>query len=323
MPTVAERCGADALRDIAQTLLSPSRLPISPPRRTIEYRPARDLPQDDRQPEPGWYLVRPNARTDIDLMNRWDARSWGFAIVAVLAAALFIRFGTWQLDRLVERRDRNADHQALAAAAPVELPGAFAMPPADSLLWRRVRLTGVWDFENEIVIRGRAALGTPGVHVVTPLLLEPSGAVLVLRGWLPAADGLSADLRSARPQPDDETRSRVVVVTGRVFPGEPSSAVPPRRLRFEVGEQAVLGSLDLEVAHRAVDYLTLDAWVLPDAPADVDGTIVPRPVEAPPPSDGPHLMYAIQWFGFAAITLAGAVVFLISRRRDSQEGSQA
>jgi cytochrome oxidase assembly protein ShyY1 len=90
-----------------------------------------------------------------------------------------------------------------------------------------------------------------------------------------------------------------------------------------VGELAVLGSLDLEVAHRAVDDLALDAWVLPDVPADADGTVVPRPVEAPPPSDGPHLMYAIQWFGFAAITLAGATLFLISRRRDSQEGTRA
>ena len=252
-------------------------------------------------------------------MNRWDARSWGFAIVAVLAAALFIRLGTWQLDRLVERRDRNADHQALAAAAPVELTGASALPPTDSLLWRRVRLTGVWDFDNELVIRGRAALGTPGVHVVTPLRLGPGGSVLVLRGWLPAADGVSADLKSARPPPDDEAGVPVEVITGRVFPGEPPSAVPPRRLQFEVGELAVLGSLDFEVAHRTVDDLALDAWVLPDVPEDADGTVVPRPVEPPPPSDGPHLMYAIQWFGFAAITLTGAFLFLLSRQRESQE----
>ncbi len=251
-------------------------------------------------------------------MNRWDRRSWGFAIVAVIAAALFIRLGTWQLDRLVERRDRNADHAALAAAAPLELPGASAaMPPTDSLLWRRVRLTGEWDFSDEIVIRGRAALGSPGVHVVTPLRLERGPAVLVLRGWLPAADGLSADLQSARPMPDDEGRSGGVVVIGRVFPGEPSSAIPPRFTRFEAGPHLVLGSLDLEAAQRNLEEQFLDAWVLPDLPADADGPAVPRPVEPPPPSDGPHLMYAIQWFGFAAITIAGGWVFLLSRRQDA------
>jgi len=45
------------------------------------------------------------------------------------------------------------------------------------------------------------------------------------------------------------------------------------------------------------------------------------PVEPPTPSDGPHLMYAIQWFGFATITAAGAFLFLRSRRRDERERS--
>mgnify|MGYP000252356656 CR=1 FL=1 len=51
--------------------------------------------------------------------------------------------------------------------------------------------------------------------------------------------------------------------------------------------------------------------------------LVPRLVEASPPSDGPHLMYAIQWFGFAAITLAGAAVFLVGRQAQPPEGDRA
>jgi len=34
-------------------------------------------------------------------------------------------------------------------------------------------------------------------------------------------------------------------------------------------------------------------------------------------------MYAIQWFGFAAITLAGATLFLIGRQDDRPEGDHA
>ena len=255
-------------------------------------------------------------------MKRLDARSWGFAVVAIVATAVFVRLGTWQLDRLGERRARNADQSALADLPPLELPGTAAGLPTDSLMWRRVRLTGTWDYDHEIIIRGRAALGSPGVHVVTPLRLEGSPAVLVLRGWLPAADGLSADLQSSRPPPGAAERSDTVVVTGRVFPGEASSAIPPRFTRFEVGVHLVLGSLDLEAAERDLDDPILDAWVLPDSSTDAGGAGVPRPVAAIPPSDGPHLVYAIQWFGFAAITLAGATLFLISRRRDSQEGSR-
>ncbi len=253
-------------------------------------------------------------------MKRWDARSWGFAILAVAVTALFIRLGTWQLERLVERRSLNAERSALATMAPLELPGSGAVPPADSLLWHRVRLTGTWDYRNEIVIRGRSALGSPGVHLVTPLRLEGGPAVLVLRGWLPAADGLSADLMAGRPTADAKA-SDTVVVSGRVLPGEPSAVIPPRLTRFEAGVHLVLGSLDLEAARRDIEGPILNAWVLPDAPPESGASVVPRPVEPTPYSDGPHLMYAIQWFGFAAIAVAGAIVFLLSPGRESQERS--
>lgn len=167
-------------------------------------------------------------------MKRLDARAWAFAVVAILATALFVRLGAWQLERLVERRAQNHEQAALASAARLELPGT-APALADSLLWRRVRLTGTWDYDNEIVIRGRAALGSPGVHLVTPLRLEGSPAVLVLRGWLPAADGLSADFQSARPAPDDPQRDSTVVVMGRIFPG----SLRPRSLRASPGSRSV------------------------------------------------------------------------------------
>jgi surfeit locus 1 family protein len=249
-------------------------------------------------------------------MKRVDVRAWAFGIVAALAVAAFLRLGTWQLDRLAERRASNLDRIALAALPPLDL--AAHRPPTDSLLWRRVRLSGTWDYEKELVIRGRAAMGTPGVHLLTPLRLEDGLAVLVLRGWLPAADGLSADLVAARAIPADGGPA-TAVVTGRVLRGEPSAVTPPRLTRFEVGVHLVLGSIDLEVALADFEGPVLDAWVLPDSIAGPETSAAPRLVEPPAPSDGPHLMYAIQWFGFATITTAGAFVFLRSRKRDDRE----
>lgn len=40
----------------------------------------------------------------------------------------------------------------------------------------------------------------------------------------------------------------------------------------------------------------------------------PIPVPLPVPSNGPHLVYMIQWFSFALITIVGSVVFI---RRES------
>ena len=106
-----------------------------------------------------------------------------------------------------------------------------------------------------------------------------------------------------------------------VLPGEPSAVIPPRLTRFEAGVHLVLGSLDLEAVRRDIEGPILNAWVLPDAPPESGASVVPRPVEPTPYSDGPHLMYAIQWFGFAAIAVAGAIVFLLSPGRESQERS--
>lgn len=256
-------------------------------------------------------------------MIKLDARSWGFIVVAVLASSIFVRLGVWQLDRLAERRARNADHAALTTLPPLEVSEASRVPPTDSLLWRRVRLTGTLDFENEIIIRARAAYGSPGVYVVTPLRFEGGPAVLVLRGWLPAADGLSADVAAARPGSDKRERSRIVQITGQARPGESPASIPARRKLFDDREHLVLGRLDIEAAESGLGESLVNAWILPDSSIEVGGEITPRSVTLPPPSDGPHLLYAIQWFSFAAITVAGAVLFIFTRRREGSERSSA
>jgi surfeit locus 1 family protein len=37
---------------------------------------------------------------------------------------------------------------------------------------------------------------------------------------------------------------------------------------------------------------------------------VPPRVEAAPLDEGPHLLYAIQWFSFAVISIVGLVIFI-------------
>src|SRR5262245_21707826 len=110
-------------------------------------------------------------------------RLW-LSLLAVAGVALCCGLGVWQLDRLAQRQARNATIDARMALPPAPLGATPADP--DALEYRRVEARGVYDPEQEIVLRTRALDGAPGVHVIPPLRLSGSdAAVLVDRGWLP------------------------------------------------------------------------------------------------------------------------------------------
>ena len=119
-------------------------------------------------------------------------------LALVLVAALFVRLGFWQLGRLGERRAANQAAAQARAEPPRELGvGADRRPEELNEHW--VEASGAFDHSHEVVIRGQAFQGTPGVLVVTPLRLATSdSAVLVLRGFVPSADAVRADLDSLR-----------------------------------------------------------------------------------------------------------------------------
>lgn len=241
-----------------------------------------------------------------------------FLIAALVAAAVFTRLGVWQVERLEDRRERNLSMWERAHLPELDLAQVPDDVEADSLAWRRVVVRGVYDYGNEVVIRGRSRDGSPGVHVVTPLRIESGTSVLVLRGWLPASDGVSAELGTGRPPAGSGPEGQPREVTGVALPAEGPSPVEPRRREFDVGEQVVLGSIAVDQASEALGLSLLPVFVLPVPGTRAEAEAAsgrPWPVDAPTPSDGPHLMYAVQWFGFALITLAGTVVYLSSRRQ--------
>lgn len=245
---------------------------------------------------------------------------WVVIVFAVAAAALFLRLGAWQLSRLSDRRALNAVRESAAVRPTIDLGSGVVTTaiPAESILWRRVVLTGRWDHRHEFVVRGRAYYGTPGVQVATLFRTVDGSAVLVLRGWLPAADGLSADLTRGSILSD----TGLVSVRGLALPFESKGPIPGRTLKYPDGERFVVGTLDLESVSSELDEPLVE-WFLQILPlpaeqveysnrlsgsgaiAEFDTSI--RPLPAPELNDGPHALYAFQWFGFALIALAGAI----------------
>lgn len=226
-------------------------------------------------------------------------------VVAFAAAALFVRLGVWQLQRLGERRARNAVI-AERLAAPVldtlSLQDHTGIP--DSFRFRRARVEGVFDFTREIVLTGRAYHGTPGVHIVTPLRLGDTVALLVERGWVFSPDGRTLDDREGLLEPDTAAVSGVLLVPSSVPEAPGGDSAWPLHAR----------SIDPQRLARAYPYRLVPLVLrrtLPDS-----GFPEPmRVLAAPDVGSGPHLSYAIQWFAFAVIAVVGSL--LLYRRSGS------
>ena len=222
----------------------------------------------------------------------------------MLLAALFVRLGFWQLSRLKERRARNAQTSAQLAqpAVPVE-------SLRDSASFRRAFVVGVPEYNRDVIYAGRSHDGSPGVYVITPVVFRPDSAtelskanravaMLVIRGWVYSPDAATIDLTRWR-----ENR---VGFSGWVNAFPRTSAGPPPKDRTvrALNQLALQGLFPYKIAPM---YLVA---------GDSAGANAPLRLPGPALDDGPHLSYAIQWFSFAAIALAGAVV--VARRAHSE-----
>lgn len=236
-------------------------------------------------------------------------------LVILLVAATCVRLGFWQLSRLHEKQRLNAAMRAAMAAPPLAIDGD--PPAADRVLNRRVSVWGHYDESRQILLAYRAREGSPGVDVVTPLIVKDSKiALLVDRGWLYSPDGATA-----RPQNYPEPGMHEVMGLA-----QPIRRVPPptpmRVLLPEDRERITLWStrfLDPDSLPSHFPY-ALAPYVLRELP----GPDVPaQPVRAAPqPLDElMHLSYAVQWFLFAAILLGGSAVLAWSRRRSGRLGA--
>src|SRR3990172_2588162 len=119
---------------------------------------------------------------------------WLLASVLVLAAAaVMVRLGIWQLDRLEWRLAFNARVQAQMSAEPLVLDENALDLDLYSMEYRQVIVTGTYLPEEEIVLRNQVWDGEfgseLGVALFTPLLMEGTNtAILVERGWIPQAN---------------------------------------------------------------------------------------------------------------------------------------
>lgn len=209
----------------------------------------------------------------------------------MLVALLCGRLGIWQLDRLGERRARNAIAESHLALPPVRL---IEPTVPDSLHYRRVDLSGVFDFERQIVVVARSYQGVPGVYVVTPLVLGDRTAALVERGWVPSPDGRTVDLEPIG-EPDSARVEGVLLVTNR-----------DDRLASGAGWPLYVRSASPSQLADRLPYSLVPLVVRRTGGTPAAEGL--RAIPLPQFTNGPHLSYAVQWFTFGLIALVGGLI---------------
>jgi cytochrome oxidase assembly protein ShyY1 len=227
-------------------------------------------------------------------------------LIAFLVVAM-VNLGLWQLRRLDQRQERNQTVRE-RSELPAEPVTDWLSPTSDSEAvtaaeWRPLAADGVYDDAATVLIRNRTLDGAAGYHVVTPLVLDDGDAVLVNRGFIPRGNALDAPDPPAAP-------TGPVTVVGRVRPTQERGLFGPP----DPGEGTLTEAQRIDVPRlvEQLPYPVLPAYLelLTTAPTPPD----PQPALLPLPGldEGPHLSYALQWFFFSALALAGW--FLAVRR---------
>lgn len=233
------------------------------------------------------------------MRRRYLRPGWVLAhIVVVALAVLFIALALWQLGRLDERRAENAVGEERFSSAPLTLGTAEGMP-IDTVEFHRVLVEGEYDASSEVLIRSQVHRGNAGFHVITPLVVPGGEAVLVNRGWVPLVlDDIPVD---DAPPPSGRIRLEGWARATQERP--PLGPEDPPEGRLERMNRVDVERIDEQVHHSLVSFYLVGLGE--------QGSELPVPVPQPVFDDeGPHLAYAIQWFGFALVLVVGWVFFV-------------
>ncbi len=122
----------------------------------------------------------------------------GAWVAVVLALALMVGLGVWQLYRLQWKTELIATRESQLALPPIDITGDPGALDPSALGFRRARARGVFLHDREIYLAATRG-GKVGFDVITPLRLAGGGGIILVdRGWVPA--GLRDPARRAEGQ---------------------------------------------------------------------------------------------------------------------------
>jgi surfeit locus 1 family protein len=232
-------------------------------------------------------------------------------IASLIALAILLGLGTWQLERKSWKEDLIARIVRQSRAEPVAPPTPEAWNPERDE-FRHVRVSGRFLNDRETLVHGLAAGETPGralqgFYVLTPLRRDDNSIVLINRGFVPTELKAQGDRR-------DGLIEGPTTVTGILRSSEARGMfVPePDPARGEWFNRDIAGIAAARGLGTVAPYL-IEADAVPGQ------TTWPRGGQLRVDLPNNHLQYAFTWFGLAACLIGVFSVFAWRRLHDSAE----
>ncbi len=223
-------------------------------------------------------------------------------ILVILGFGGLCLLGNWQWSRHVQRQAINAYIDSRMHGAPVPIAGGPVDPQA--LDYQRVTLSGTYENDKSVLLRNRDYQTLTGFHLLTPLRLVSGDVVLVDRGWVPYSD-TPQQARLAYPQPGQVQIDGVARKSEAGLGGPTDPPFSAERPRIDAWFQVNVERIGQQNGEKML-------------PIFVELQPGPTPSSAPPFAqattdlgDGPHLGYALQWYGFGVILVVGYIVMII------------
>jgi len=224
----------------------------------------------------------------------------GVTVAALIATAILVGLGVWQLERLQWKLGLIAEVESHMTAPPLSLDEALKSP-ADAMQYRRVALEGHFDNAKEAYVFTTREGGEAVYHVLTPFLTDDGHSLLVDRGYVP------------KEKLDPATRMPVEGTTRLVGVWR----VPDASGAFTPAPDAahrIWYSRDLK-GIAASDHIQLAAPVVIEADATPNPGDWPKGGQTVVSFRNEHLSYAVTWFGLAAGLLGVYLAYHVSRGR--------
>jgi surfeit locus 1 family protein len=230
------------------------------------------------------------------------------AVAALLALAVLISLGTWQIERKAWKEALIATLAQRMAAAAMELPPrrAWQLTDRGEMEFRRVALSAEFLHDQEALVYTsgsalRSDVSGPGFWVFTPARLGDGSLVVVNRGFVPMGR------QEARTRSEGQVSGLVQVIGVLRWPEPRGLFTPADNL------QSNLWFVRDHTAMAAAKHWGTVAPFFVDQESPLPPGGLPRAGKLEPNLPNNHLQYALTWYGLAGVLVAVFAVWAHGR----------